>query len=242
MHRTITGMSYVDLLRLIHNLIRLGTIAEVDHARARVRVKSGGLLTAWLPWVASRAGNTRDWSPPTLGEQVIVFSPGSDPAAGIVLSGIFSDAHPAPSSEPNIIGRWLPDGTHIKYDHAEHRLSIECVGDIELTVDGNLTAQIDQPLNGATALRAYSKTAFDPTYGINIRLPDDEDPDPFTQSEIEKILSTPTKRIQELNLIKYALYDGPALPKCRRWPGKMCSMSSMGSCATGAPWFVDASR
>lgn len=53
------------------------------------------------------------------------------------------------------------------------------------------------------------KTHFDPTFGILIRLPDDEDPDPFSQSEIEKILSTPTKRVQELNLIKYSIYDRP---------------------------------
>ena len=58
-------MNLVELLRLIHNLIRLGTIAEVDHARARVRVQSGELLTNWLPWIEARAGTTRDWDPPT---------------------------------------------------------------------------------------------------------------------------------------------------------------------------------
>ncbi|EWG98532.1 Arm DNA-binding domain-containing protein [Halomonas sp. BC04] len=66
--------------------------------------------------------------------------------------------------------------------------------------------------------RLYStrnKQAFDPTMGITIRLPDDEDPDPFTQSEIEKILTTPTKRVQELNLIKFALYDGPRISEAQ---------------------------
>lgn len=66
--------------------------------------------------------------------------------------------------------------------------------------------------------RLYStrnKQAFDPTMGITIRLPDDEDPDPFTQSEIAKILETPTKRVQELNLIKFALYDGPRISEAQ---------------------------
>ncbi|WMR36092.1 phage baseplate assembly protein V, partial [Metapseudomonas otitidis] len=42
---------FATLARLLENLIRLGTIAEVDHAAARVRVQSGQLLTGWLPWL-----------------------------------------------------------------------------------------------------------------------------------------------------------------------------------------------
>lgn len=60
-----------------------------------------------------------------------------------------------------------------------------------------------------------NKKAFDPTLGITIRLPDDEDPDPFSRSEIEKILTTPTKRVQELNLIQFALYDGPRISEAQ---------------------------
>lgn len=152
-------MNIVELTRLLHNLIRVGTIAEVDHGDPeadpprppRVRVQSGGLLTDWLPWFERRAGTTRDWDPPTVGEQVMVFSPGGDPRAGIVLTGIFSDASPAPSSDPNVIGRWYPDGTHVEYDHENHRLLIQCVGDIHLEVDGNLTANVGGDMKAAVA-------------------------------------------------------------------------------------------
>ncbi|WP_417329570.1 phage baseplate assembly protein V [Halomonas cupida] len=116
-------MDLIELQRLIHNLIRLGTIAEVDHARARVRVQSGELLTNWLPWVEARAGATRDWDPPTEGEQVAVFSPGGDPAAGFVITGLFSDAHPAPADSSNLWRRVFPDEALIEYDHQAHRLS-----------------------------------------------------------------------------------------------------------------------
>lgn len=37
-------------------------------------------------------GTTRDRDSPTGGEQVVVFSPGGDPAAGFVVTGLFSDA------------------------------------------------------------------------------------------------------------------------------------------------------
>lgn len=60
-----------------------------------------------------------------------------------------------------------------------------------------------------------NKKSFDPTSGITIRLPDDEDPDPFTRSEIKLILDTPTTREQELNLIKFALFDGPRISEAQ---------------------------
>lgn len=131
-----------EILRLLHNLIRIGTVAEVDHASARVRVTIGGLTTARLPWLELRAGETRTWNPPTLGEQVLVLSPGGDLSAGVVLSGLYRQAHPAPSDDEKVIGRWYPDGTRVEYDHDNHRLLIHCVGDIQLEVEGNLTATV----------------------------------------------------------------------------------------------------
>ena len=47
-----------ELTRRIDNLIRFGIIAEVDHATARARVKSGQILTDFLPLVTLRAGTT----------------------------------------------------------------------------------------------------------------------------------------------------------------------------------------
>ena len=114
-----------ELLRLISNLIRTGTVAEVDHATARVRVTIGELLTAWLPWLEQRAGTTRTWSPPTVGEQVAVLSPGGDLAAAIVLTGIYRQAHPAPSQSADVWHTVMPDGAVIEYDHAAHRLLAE---------------------------------------------------------------------------------------------------------------------
>jgi len=55
------------------------------------------------------------------------------------------------------------------------------------------------------------RQAYDPTQGIQVRLPDPEDPDPFSRDEIDKILSTPTRRVQELNMIDFMLWDGPRL-------------------------------
>ncbi|SDK78483.1 phage baseplate assembly protein V [Modicisalibacter muralis] len=125
-----------ELLRLIHNLVRIGTIAEVDHDAARVRVKSGELLTDWLQWLTLRAGTTRDWDPPTVGEQVILLSPGGDPAGGIAITGLFSAAHPAPAASADLWRRLFPDEGLFEYDHAAKVLRIKLPGRIEIEAPG----------------------------------------------------------------------------------------------------------
>ncbi|MGM0535551.1 MAG: phage baseplate assembly protein V [Pseudomonadota bacterium] len=143
--------SAAELLRLIHNLVRLGTVAEVDHARARVRVATGEITTAWLRWIDSRAGTTRTWCPPTVDEQVVVFSPGGDMAAAVVLTGLYRDAHPAPSDSGDHFHAEMPDGAVIDYDHVAGHLKAIIPGDITINATGEIriTAQGDMHLKAA---------------------------------------------------------------------------------------------
>jgi len=140
-----------ELLRLIHNLIRYGTIAEVDHAAARVRVQSGNMLTGWLPWIEQRAGETRTWNPPTVGEQVMLFSPGGDPAVATVLTGIFSAVNPAPANDPNVTHWLMPDGAVIEYDHAAHHLRATLPGSAALDAQGDITVTTAAALSATAA-------------------------------------------------------------------------------------------
>lgn len=112
-------MDLVELSRLVENLLRIGTVLEVDHDRALCRVKSGELETQWRPWLTFRAGETTSWDPPTVGEQVILLSPSGDPAGGIVLFGIYSTAKPSPSTSPDDHVIKYPDGTVVSYDHVQ---------------------------------------------------------------------------------------------------------------------------
>jgi len=116
-------MNPADLSRLIENLIRTGTIAEVDHGAALCRVKTGAITTAWLPYFERRAGNTRTWNPPTEGEQCVVLSPSGELAAGLVLVGLYSTAHPAPSADPEMHIVEYPDGAAISYNHSTGQLN-----------------------------------------------------------------------------------------------------------------------
>ena len=153
-----------DLTRLLQNLIRLGTIAEVKGAKARVRL-GPTLTTEWLKWATRRAGSTRTWSVPTVGEQVIVFSPGGDLTRGVILPALYSQEFDAPESNPNIHTTHYPDGAVVQYDHATHALTATLPGGTAtVTADkvtsnapstictGDLTVMNNLIVNGATTL------------------------------------------------------------------------------------------
>lgn len=141
-----------DISRRIENIVRAGTVTQVDHGAARCRVKSGALETDWLPWLSLRAGNVRRWSPPSIGEQSLVLSPGGDMASGIVLVGIFSDAAPANGDSADVDRATYPDGAVIEYDHAAHTLTA--------TLPGGATADITVP--GSVTVRSESITLDSP--------------------------------------------------------------------------------
>ena len=111
------------LARLLENLIRFGVIAAVQMEPPRVQVTTGTLTTAWLPWLAWRAGADREWDPPTIGEQVILLSPSGQLANGIAVTGVFSDHIPANGNREGLHRRTYADGTVIEYDSVAHHLN-----------------------------------------------------------------------------------------------------------------------
>jgi phage baseplate assembly protein V len=130
------GASTTELIRCIESIVRAGTVLQVDHGSARCRVQSGGLATNWLPWISLRAGDIRHWSPPSAGEQCIVFSPGGNMAAAFVLAGVFSDAIAVNGNTGDVERTTYPDGAVVEYDHASHALqaSLPAGGTADITV------------------------------------------------------------------------------------------------------------
>lgn len=153
------GMENIaELRRLIHNLIRVGIVTDVDYGDPaaeppkppRVRVEIGELETNWLRWIESRAGTTRTWCPPTVDEQVIVFAPGGDLNTAVVLTGLFRNIHRAPSDNGDHFHAVMPDGAVIDYHHVEHHLKVDIPGDITINATGDIriTASGDMHLKG----------------------------------------------------------------------------------------------
>ncbi len=156
---------FAALSRMIENLIRLGTIAAVDHAAQRVRVLTGDLLTGWLPWASPRAGADREWNAPTLDEQVLLFSPSGQTANGVVLTGLFSDLIPPNGDRDALHRTTYRDGAVIEYDSAAHHLravlpaggTTELISDGGIRIVGDITHQGDYIQTGNQTTRIGSR-------------------------------------------------------------------------------------
>ncbi|CCA91310.1 phage baseplate assembly protein V [Novosphingobium sp. PP1Y] len=140
----------LDPEQLTGDVLRLGVIASVDHAQATCTVESGDVVTGDLPWIAPRAGGLRVWSPPTVGEQCLLLSPEGDIENGVVIVGLYCDAFPAPSANPDLVHLEFDDGAVIAYDLAGHALTVTLPAGGTATVDapGGLTLNCDVTVNG----------------------------------------------------------------------------------------------
>ncbi|MDO6408667.1 phage baseplate assembly protein V [Pantoea phytobeneficialis] len=105
-----------EILRLLRNVIRIGTVSAVNLDGGLCRVDTGKNTTDWLHWLTTRAGKTRSWNAPSVGEQVLVLCLGGELDTGFVLPGIFSDDNPAPSASADALHWSFPDGAVIEYE------------------------------------------------------------------------------------------------------------------------------
>lgn len=117
--------------RIIAGMLRLGVITGLDLSdpeAPRCKVATGGLSSDWLPWLARRAGRTRHWSAPDIGEQVVVLAQSGDPSQGVVLPGLFSAAFPSPETDPEKDHTLFPDGTTVVHDSATNTYEVTVAG------------------------------------------------------------------------------------------------------------------
>jgi phage baseplate assembly protein V len=157
-------------------LIRLGTVSAVDLAAGTCTVDVGDIVTPAIPWIEPRMGATRTWSPPTVGEQVLLICPESELGLAVALRGIPSDTFPiAGDSLEELIE--FSDGARIAYDPESHRLTArlpvrstvhitaETVSiNGNLLVDGTVTASMDV-IGAGHSLTGHCHSATQPGAG-----------------------------------------------------------------------------
>ncbi|OOF59360.1 phage baseplate assembly protein V [Rodentibacter myodis] len=130
-----------EINRRIDNLIRFGLIAEVDYAQARARVKSGQILTDFLPFVTFRAGTTQTWSPPTIGEQCVILAASGEFTTACVLVGLYTQNSPSHSQDLHLIQ--FADGAIIEYNQATGALTVSGIKVANITAANQIN--IDCP-------------------------------------------------------------------------------------------------
>ncbi|MBV8973396.1 MAG: phage baseplate assembly protein V [Sphingomonadaceae bacterium] len=142
--------------RTLGDLARLGTVASVDLAAARITVKAGDLVTGPIPWSAGHANSRlRLWSPPEVGEQVLLLAPEGEISGAVALPAVFADPAPPPASDA-ADALVFADGAVLRYSAADGltitlpgavKLTITAPGgvaiDADVTVTGSVTAQGD---------------------------------------------------------------------------------------------------
>ncbi len=104
---------------------RFGVVAEVDAARARVKVRlpeQADLLTTWLPVVSPLAYQDRVLALPRVGAQVALLTDAYC-EDGVCLGSIYSSPDPVPAgTDGQQFGVWYEDGTVVRYDQAQGEL------------------------------------------------------------------------------------------------------------------------
>lgn len=109
-------MELAEIIRLLENIVRTGTVTEIDEKNWRVRVKSGDLDTTWLRWNAQRAGAFRIWIAPSVGEQVWFLCLGGNTDIAIIGGSLYSNDNPAPGASAKEMIVTAPDGAKFRYD------------------------------------------------------------------------------------------------------------------------------
>lgn len=131
-------------------LIRFATVSGVDLGAATCSViLDDDSEASNIPWLESRMGKTRIWSPPSIGEQVILLCPEGELSAAAALRGVPSDQFPQSGSTP-IENITFGDGAVISYDSNAHTLSaiLPAGGTLIVTADGGLTITGDCDISG----------------------------------------------------------------------------------------------
>lgn len=130
-----------ELNRRLANIIRVGVVSEVDTETARVKVATSQIVTDWIPWLTTRAGDDVSWWAPSVDEQVLVFSPSGELSAAIVFPAIYSDTKPANADIGQVHRVTYADGTMIEYDKEQSKLKVNCVGSVDVIAVDDVTVE-----------------------------------------------------------------------------------------------------
>ncbi|WP_148250089.1 phage baseplate assembly protein V [Raoultella terrigena] len=136
-------MEPAELIRLLENVVRTGTVTEIDEEKWRVRVQSGGLNPNWMRWNAQRAGGFKVWVPPSIGEQVWFLCLGGNTDVAFIGGSLYSDDNPAPGASRTEMVVTAPDGARFRYDAADGALHV--TGIKTAAIEASVKVTLDTP-------------------------------------------------------------------------------------------------
>ncbi|EFM9905929.1 phage baseplate assembly protein V [Escherichia coli] len=149
-----------EIMRLITNLIRTGTVTEVDRDNWLCRVKTGELETNWINWLTLRAGNSRTWWKPSVGEQVVLFSLGGNLETAFALPAVYSNQFPPPSSSEDGNVTEYSDGGWFEYEPETGRWYVRGIKSMVIEAADNVTFKTENFVVEADTTRINSSVVI----------------------------------------------------------------------------------
>ncbi|WP_029687035.1 phage baseplate assembly protein V [Tatumella saanichensis] len=146
-----------EIMRLITNLIRTGTVTDVDRENWLCRVKVGELETNWINWLTLRAGGGRSWWCPSPDEQVVVLSMGGNLDTAFALPAIYSSQFPPPSGSVDGCVTEYPDGGWFEYEPVTGRWYVRGIKSMVIEAADNITFKTSKLLVEADSTRINSE-------------------------------------------------------------------------------------
>jgi len=147
-------------MRLITNLIRTGIVSEVDKVNWLCRVKTGDLETNWINWLTLRAGNTRTWWKPSVGEQVVLLSLGGNLETAFALPAIYSEAFPPPDYSEDGSTTVFKDGGWFQYEPESGQLLIRNIKSVLIEASDKIELNTAHFVVNADQTRLNSPTVI----------------------------------------------------------------------------------
>lgn len=148
----------------VAQVLRVGSVLSVDLAAGTCTLEIGDpdeqpVATTKIAWGVIRAGETVVWSPPSVGEQVLLFCPDGDIAQAIPFGALYCNAFPAPGGTLREFVRF-GDGAEIGYDPEAHHYDITLPGGATMAIvaTGGVTVEGDVAITGNVAIDGNTTT------------------------------------------------------------------------------------
>ena len=128
------GYASAEHDRMIAAMLLPCVVVGVDLLAARVRVKAGAWVSAWVRWHSLAAGKARHWRAPSPGEQGALFSPSGNPATGTFIPGLYGNAGPPPDNRDHVEAWYFDDGGSLVYDWQASSYCIDLPNGTQATI------------------------------------------------------------------------------------------------------------
>ena len=152
----VMSQTYSDLIRRVENQIVIGTVAEVDHARALVKLSLSGRKTNWLAYPADIGANYRRWRPLRIGTQVVALCPSGDPAQAVIGQILYTTSIASPANAGTLDLIEFNDGALVSYDSDAQVFTLKSAGKLSIVT----ASDVDVKAGGAVSITAAATAAI----------------------------------------------------------------------------------